>query len=485
MLETVSIIIPTHKRALSAIALVESIAGQDFPYQNLQILLISNLKDKKLRERASHFESLFFDFKYKEVGSKGVNKARNLGIRFAGGDILYFLDDDCLLPHKKHLKNLVQEHKNHPLAMGIGAQYKTLEPLNKYKKTYHVQHLEWIQKHKSEGLSQQLIGGNASYKREVFDRGFNFNPSIVFGGAEESFNQSLIEQGYSLLNIERLWVFHKIKLGFFSFLAKSFQQGLGLFKNRQSKQSIKSLRNIEKEWAFFAGSETDFFLYFYSLFFKLGYFYGLAGGKFLGGRFFRFVFLLLKSRFYFFKQKRFFGHLYFVMGWIYGSILLRGLGLLWFVIGWLYGSVLLRGLGFLWFVIGWLYGSVLLRGLGFLWFVIGWLYGSVLLRGFGFLWFVIGWLYGSVLLRGLGLLWFVIGWLYGSILLRGLGILWFVIGWLYGSVLLRGLGFLYFAVGSMYALILRSSLMKIYYFSKFQYYKRIIKSSNRQKNSRQ
>ena len=134
---TLSIIIPTHKRAVQAIQLLQSIAEQKFPHKNLQVLLISNLKDKKLREKVPHWESVFFDFRYKEVGLIGVNKARNMGIRFAGGDILYFLDDDCLLPDKNHLRNLILLHEANPSVMGIGGGYKSMGVLYGSERFYH------------------------------------------------------------------------------------------------------------------------------------------------------------------------------------------------------------------------------------------------------------------------------------------------------------------------------------------------------------
>lgn len=344
---TISIIIPTHKRHNQVVELLNSIAEQKFLYENLQVLLISNLKDKKLRRQVSHWESLFFDFKYKEVGLIGVNKARNMGIRFAGGDILYFLDDDCLLPDKNHLRNLVLEHEKHPTVMGIGGGYKAMEFLYGPEKFYHEHSEKWIGKFVSQkNKAEQLLGGNASYKREIFDRGFYFDPLISFGGSEESFNQSLREQGWTLIYSEKLWVFHVIKLGLLSLIRKSFKQGEGLFKNRyKSGQTMESLKNIQKDWAFL-NDQFSFYSFIYTLLFKMGYFWGASFfiKKNSLFRFFYFVFLLVKSRFYFLKE----------------YVFLRGFGALWYVLGWIYGSVFLRSFGALWYVFGWLYGHVFL-----------------------------------------------------------------------------------------------------------------------------
>ena len=343
-----SIVIPTHKRVSSAGRLLESIAHQNFPYEDLQVLLISNLKDIQLRRQKPYWETVFFDFKYKEVGFVGVNKARNMGIRFARGDILYFLDDDCVLAHKNHLQNLLIEHEKRPQAIGIGGGYKALNFKYDLEKFYH-QHIErWVREFVvSEKQSRQLIGGNSSYKREVFDKGFYFDPSISFGGSEESFNQSLKDQGWSLVYSEKLWVFHAIRLSWFSFVKKSLKQGMGLARNRcqQSQKKWKDLRDIQKDWAFFSGESLSLYSFVYMLCFKLGYFWELSfltkqSGVF---RFFSFILLIVKSRWYFFKE----------------YVFLKALGGLWYVLGGVYGYVL-KALGKLWYVSGWIYAHVLL-----------------------------------------------------------------------------------------------------------------------------
>ena len=362
---TLSIIIPSHKRAEPAVRLLQSIADQDFPHKKLQVLLISNLRNKKLRNQVSHWESVFVDFKYKEVGSVGVNKARNMGIRFSGGDILYFLDDDCLLSNKNHLKNLISEHEKHPQVMGIGGPYRALKDIYGLEKFYHEHSQKWIDSVSDSKIEvSQLVGGNASYKREVFDKGFYFDPLIAFGGSEESFNQSLREQGWTLLYNEKLWVFHDVRLSGLAFIKKSFGQGLGSFKNLSRTESLKDMK---RNWAFSSG-EFSFYAFIYGLFFKLGYFWGTSFGRERNFilRIVHFIFLILKSRWYFLKD--------YILTRFYGSVVLRLFGWLWYI------------LGRLWYGLGWFYGHVFLRLFGWLWYILG------------RLWYGLGWFYGHVLL---------------------------------------------------------------------------------------
>ena len=483
---SLSVIIPTHKRPFFALRLLKSLSEQDFPFKKLQILLISNLKDKTLRREAVFWKAQFFDFKYKETGVTGVNTARNTGLRFAGGRLIYFLDDDCLPPHKKHLRNIVSAHEENPSADAIGGPYKAPKSLKELEKFYFDRSQTWMRAKGPWTQGAKLIGGNTSYKREVFDKGFCFDPTIVFGGAEESLNNLLKKTGHKLYFDENLFVFHTPKLNFPSFIKKSWQQGMGLLKNRLSAgQKLSALQDIKKEWAFFSG-KVSFYSLLHSLFFKLGYFWSLSQLRkksFVPGPV-RFIKLILKSRLLFIKE--------YAMGWIWGHIfiktlgtLYKTLGLIWFAIGWLWGHILRNILGPLWFITGWIWGHIfiktlgtLYKTLGLIWFAIGWLWGHILRNILGPLWFITGWIWGHIfiktlgtLYKTLGLIWFAIGWLWGHILRNILGPLWFITGWIWGHIFIKTLGTLYktlgliwFAIGWLWGYVIIKALGDIWYF---------------------
>ena len=136
---------------------------------------------------------------------------------------------------------------------------------------------------------------------------------------------------------------------------------MGLFKNRwKSDRQKEGLENIKKDWAFSTG-DFSFYTFVYTLFFKLGYFWGASfylRKNFLF-RIFYFVFLLARSRLYFLRR-------YFLprwLGWFYGHVILgmlRVLGAVWYGMGWFHGHVILRMLGAVRYGMGWFYGHVFL-----------------------------------------------------------------------------------------------------------------------------
>ena len=455
-----SIVIPTHRRPFQVERLLDSILQQNFPQENLEILLVSNFKSSSLRDKLPQWEKQFLRFKYKEVGLKGVNKARNMGIRFARGEILYFLDDDCVLAHNNHLNKVIQAHKKHSAIAGIGGAYKNITLLPGFDKFYHENTESWLsQSVRSDNHTSQLLGGNASYKRHIFDKGYYFDPRIVFGGSEISFNDSI--KDYGLLFDESLWVYHCLAVGGFSFIKKSFQQGKGSFTNSSENKMSWS---FDKEWAFSHGDNASYYSFLYQFFFKMGRFWGYSSSKNLFVKTIQFLFFIFKSRLYYMLRvggiSRLYGKALWLYGWLYGRLLLplyymlrRLLLPLYYMlrvgISRLYGKAL--------WLYGWLYGRLLLplyymlrRLLLPLYYMlrvgISRLYGKAL--------WLYGWLYGRLLLplyymlrRLLLPLYYMlrvgISRLYGKAL--------WLYGWLYGRLLLP----LYY--------MLRRLLLPLYY----------------------
>ena len=290
-----------------------------------------------------------------ETGEKGVNKARNLGIRFAGGDILYFLDDDCLLPYADHLKRLAARHRELKEVAGIGGGYQTTSVLKGAGRFYREQQAQWVKTvSRNSGGTSQLLGGNASYKREVFDKGFAFDPLIIFGGSEESLNRLLTDNGYHLKLFKDLDVYHEVHINLFSLMRKGFQQGAGHFKNQSGDGGKNHRIDMKKEAVFNPTPAHSRSHFIYNLFFKSGYFWAGAAEKtrgFVVFRVFFFLVLLLKCRWVVVKN-----HILLGVFWKYT-------GRVWFHLGALYGYTV-RFFGGIWF------------HLGRVWFHIGALYGT-------------------------------------------------------------------------------------------------------------
>lgn len=96
-----SVVIPSYERHELLTKLIENVRAQTFRHFEVIIIDQSNLEWKELYK----FHDI--DITYFKTVIKGAAKARNTGIRLAKGEVVAFIDDDCI-PNKKWLENAVK-----------------------------------------------------------------------------------------------------------------------------------------------------------------------------------------------------------------------------------------------------------------------------------------------------------------------------------------------------------------------------------------
>jgi glycosyltransferase involved in cell wall biosynthesis len=168
-------------------------------------------------------------FIYKHTGIKGANKARNLGLSSASGEIILFIDDDCILQNDNYLLTVYNLHKINPEITGIGGPYILPESYSLIELADHNNSQTWANKcqFKDTSFTSQLLGGNGSFKRLHILPKMKFNENIIYGGAEYDFNLRLLMHNKKLLFSQELSVIHNQKLTLWGFIKKAFKQGLG------------------------------------------------------------------------------------------------------------------------------------------------------------------------------------------------------------------------------------------------------------------
>jgi glycosyltransferase involved in cell wall biosynthesis len=216
--------------------LLSSIWKSDLTGLDLQVIVVNNLEKYESSSKLASFSGSSIDFKYLSSNTLGVNKARNLGVRYASGDIIWFLDDDCVIEDPNIFLKLKQLFEEHPSAHGIGGFYKSgscAGAANFYQEETH----SWLESarldYKRVSRTVQLVGGNACYRRCVFEEGFLFDPQITFGGAEEGFNLRLHSAGKELYITHKLDVGHNFDLSTWGLMKKKFRQGVGHTLNKE------------------------------------------------------------------------------------------------------------------------------------------------------------------------------------------------------------------------------------------------------------
>lgn len=94
MKKFVSVIIPAHNEQKYISACINSLLKQDYGQNNFEIIVIDNNSTDKTRKIVMDYPSVKYYFKL----DGPVGAVRNYGVKNSKGDILVFIDSDCVAP---------------------------------------------------------------------------------------------------------------------------------------------------------------------------------------------------------------------------------------------------------------------------------------------------------------------------------------------------------------------------------------------------
>lgn len=113
-----SVVIPTFNRRESLLSTLASLAGQFFPADQFEVIVV----DDGSTDGTSEIERDRYPFKLRILRqpNQGSAAARNAGALEARGRLLIFLDDDMIV-EPNYVSGLAEDHRLHPMTVGMGA----------------------------------------------------------------------------------------------------------------------------------------------------------------------------------------------------------------------------------------------------------------------------------------------------------------------------------------------------------------------------
>ena len=194
----ISVIICTYNREKYIYNVLESLAKGTLNPDGYEIVLIDNNCSDNTAAQIDRFEAAWPDVKLRRFieTNQGLSFARNRGIKEAKGDLLVYVDDDAFV-NSDYLENyleLFQRRKDIDAAGGPIIPYYEVgeEPV---WMTYHLKrlltgYLYFGNKEKAFPGENYPGGGNAAYRREVFEKVGFYNVELGrkggdLGGGEE------------------------------------------------------------------------------------------------------------------------------------------------------------------------------------------------------------------------------------------------------------------------------------------------------------
>ena len=201
----ISIIICTYNREKYIRPLLESIAKNDYPTTDYEIVLVDNNCTDNTHGVCEQFAAAHKEvaFCYVIEPEQGLSAARNKGIKEAKGDIIIYVDDDALVD-SDYIRQYAEHFATYPETMAAGGPieplYETKEPswMSPYTKALLTAWMNYGTQVREYPNGRYPGGGNAAYRKEVFERvGF--------------FNTELGRKGNLLLASEEKDIFDKMK----------------------------------------------------------------------------------------------------------------------------------------------------------------------------------------------------------------------------------------------------------------------------------
>ena len=182
----ISVIVCTYNRDRYIYNALSSIAGNDFPKSEYEIILVDNNCTDHTTSEVERFRKDFpeIDIKYVTESEQGLSHARNRGIRESNGDILVYVDDDATV-NSSYLSSLSTLFVRRPdiLAAGgpiIPVYEDGMEPkwMNRHLRRLLTGYLFFGKKEKDFPVNHYPGGGNAAYRRTVFEKTGLFNTDL-------------------------------------------------------------------------------------------------------------------------------------------------------------------------------------------------------------------------------------------------------------------------------------------------------------------
>lgn len=263
----ISVIICTYNRDRYIFNVLKSIADGDLPHSQYEIVLIDNNCTDNTCKECKRFSNTYPDIRLNYLVEKkqGLSHARNCGIRNAQGDILVYVDDDALVnpQYLSSYSNFFVHHNNAVAAGGpILPRYDGCEEprwMSHYTRQLITGKLYLGDKERPFPSNAFPGGGNAAYRKEVFDKVGLFNVELgrkgdsLIGAEEKDLFDKMTTLGMRFYYIPNAILYHlippkKLTLEYFDRLTlsigkseryRTLQIGRKKYINRIFKEAIK------------------------------------------------------------------------------------------------------------------------------------------------------------------------------------------------------------------------------------------------------
>ena len=242
---SVTVIVPVRNGEKTIKPLLDSLQKLDYKNDKVEVIIVDGNSSDMTQDIVKKYP-----VKLVVEKRKGLNVARNTGIKKGNGEIVAFTDSDCIVP-SNWITKIVENFKN-PQVSCVGGSAKALNSdfVSQYADNSIVRLMPFFTKREEldrvKPFFRHPAGCNMAYRRKVAQEIGYFDENIQYGFDEVEFADRVCKAGYKMVLDPNVLVWHKHRSTLGEFLKQNFQYGRGsglvLRRNR--------LNDSVSRWAF-------------------------------------------------------------------------------------------------------------------------------------------------------------------------------------------------------------------------------------------
>jgi cellulose synthase/poly-beta-1,6-N-acetylglucosamine synthase-like glycosyltransferase len=235
----VSIIVPAYNAERIIQGCIEALLNQDYPKDRYETIVVDNNSRDKTAQIVKKYPVSYVE----EKAIQGAYAARNRGINQAKGQILAFIDADCVAS-REWIKKGVDSFTEDTVGC-IAGGIKGYRPRN-YVEEYLCERNMITQEEKTVDLPFPYAKtANAFYKKLIFDKIGFFEEKWISGGDADLSWRMQLETKYKIKFVPEAHVFHKHRSTILSMFMQCINWGIGytlLYKKYQREMQKRTIK---------------------------------------------------------------------------------------------------------------------------------------------------------------------------------------------------------------------------------------------------
>lgn len=231
----VTVVMPVRNEGKFIRSVLADLQAQDFPHEQMEIIIVDGLSSDDTYEGAAAFEKAFPNFRIVSNPGRLSSIARNLGAKAARGRYIVFVDGHCHIPSQSLLSDIVALFEKSGADALCRPQPLTLKPQTMFQRAVSLA--------RASGLGHALdstiysnrerfvraASSAASYRSEVFDKVGYFDES--FDACEDvEFNTRVDKAGLKSFISPKLTVEYAARNSLVALFVQLYRYGVGRWK---------------------------------------------------------------------------------------------------------------------------------------------------------------------------------------------------------------------------------------------------------------